>query len=63
MSFEVAAKGGYGSFSFKTPSATKGDVKLPGVSGTLISHGGNQVQLVNGVATGLGGGSWKLQSQ
>ncbi|KAJ5080864.1 hypothetical protein N7456_013574 [Penicillium angulare] len=63
--FSVALKrsssgGGYSQFSFSVPSATSGTVKLPGVSGTLVSKTGQKVKLVNGVAA-VPGGNWKLQ--
>ena len=52
---------GYKQFSFSAPSSTKGTVRLPGTSGTLISKTGQKVKLVGGVAA-VSGGKWKLQS-
>ncbi|KAJ5179241.1 hypothetical protein N7492_002451 [Penicillium capsulatum] len=62
VSFQIAPNGGYEDFSFKTPLSTKGKVKLPGISGTLVSEDGERVELVDGAAS-LRGGAWKLQGQ
>lgn len=53
--------GRYETFSFQTPSATRGDVVLPGTQGILVSRTGQRIRLVNGVARGLAGGSWTLE--
>jgi hypothetical protein len=53
--------GKYETFSFQTPSSTRGDVVLPGTRGTLVSRTGHRVPLVNNAARGLSGGSWKLE--
>ncbi|KAJ6021483.1 hypothetical protein N7540_006987 [Penicillium herquei] len=52
---------GYRQFSLSTPASTKGTVRLPGVSGTLVSSTGQKVKLVYGVAV-IPGGDWKLQT-
>ncbi|KAJ5808672.1 hypothetical protein N7474_009941 [Penicillium riverlandense] len=60
-SLERTSDGGYKNFSITTPASTVGVVKLPGTKGTLVSKNGDRVRLVNGVATGLRGGTWELQ--
>lgn len=61
-SFQLTNDGkGYKEFSFTTPSGTQGDVKLAGVEGALVSDSG-RIKLVNGAATGVKGGSWKLET-
>lgn len=51
----------YETFSFQSPSSTRGDVVLPGTQGTLVSTRGQRIPLVEGVARGLSGGIWKLE--
>lgn len=65
MSFEVAFQAGYKTFLCKPLPAAEGDMKPPTryIRGIMVSHYGQRVRLVNGVAAGLGGGSSKLQSQ
>jgi hypothetical protein len=53
--------GKYETFSFQTPSSTRGDVVLPGTRGSLVSRMGQRIPMVNGVARGLSGGVWKLE--
>lgn len=62
VAFKRDSAGSYKHFTLKTPSATSGDVILPGTSGTLVSRNGQQVKLVNGAARGLRGGTWQLKS-
>lgn len=50
----------YSEFSFTTPGGTFGDVHLLGTDGVLCSEDGGKATLVDGVATGLKGGTWKL---
>jgi hypothetical protein len=60
----IKASGNNGTISqmsFSTPKGTSGSVSLPGVKGKLTLNGGPSVTLVNGEATGLGGGDWTLQ--
>ena len=47
---------------FVTPFGTTGSVSLPGVEGTLKSGNGTSVQLSNGVANNVSGGTWTLQA-
>lgn len=47
-------------FGFTAPVGTSGRVRLPGVSGALRSQDGRFVELVDGEATGVAGGSWTL---
>ncbi|OGE47950.1 hypothetical protein PENARI_c034G06163 [Penicillium arizonense] len=54
---------GVGKFAFVTPPNTTGDFVLAGAKGSLVSEGGERVKLVNGKASGLKGGSWKLRSE
>lgn len=53
--------GSYTEFSCTTPEGTRGEVRLPGTEGTLHSSGGS-VRLVDGVASGLPGGTWTLRA-
>ena len=53
---------GVGKFAFVTPANTTGEFVLAGARGSLVSEGGQRVKLVNGKASGLKGGSWKLRS-
>ncbi|GIK02051.1 hypothetical protein Aspvir_006094 [Aspergillus viridinutans] len=52
--------GGYTKLVFVTPEGTMGDVKLE-AEGVLVSSNGTRVRLVDGVATGLHGGTWMLK--
>ena len=56
-----AANGKVTEMCFKTPRGTTGSVILGGVEGSLVSSTGEQVQLVNGQASGLKGGTWTLR--
>ncbi|CAG8045141.1 unnamed protein product [Penicillium nalgiovense] len=60
-SFRSSGKG-VGKFAFVTPANTTGEFVLAGARGSLVSEGGQRVKLVNGKASGLKGGSWKLRS-
>ncbi|KAJ6186734.1 hypothetical protein N7519_008035 [Penicillium mononematosum] len=53
---------GVGKFAFVTPANTTGEFVLAGARGSLVSKSGQRVKLVNGKASGLKGGSWKLRS-
>ncbi|KAL1874197.1 hypothetical protein Plec18167_006134 [Paecilomyces lecythidis] len=61
VSFRRNESGKYTSLTFRTPVGTKGNVRLPGVDGVLTGDRGERVKLVDGVASGLGGGSWSLE--
>jgi hypothetical protein len=50
---------GYTKLVFTTPEGTRGDVKLD-AEGVLVSSNGTRVRLVDGIATGLHGGTWRL---
>ncbi|KAF4167227.1 hypothetical protein CNMCM6936_005477 [Aspergillus lentulus] len=52
---------GYTELVFTTPEGTIGDVKID-AEGVLVSGNGTRVKLVDGVATGLHGGTWRLKS-
>lgn len=52
---------GYTELVFTTPEGTMGDVKLE-AEGALVSSNGTRVKLVDGAATGLHGGTWRLKS-
>jgi hypothetical protein len=54
--------GTYTEFTFTTPEGTTGEVRLPGTEGSLQSTNGERVELANGAAAGLKGGTWKLSS-
>ncbi|RMJ28618.1 Alpha-L-rhamnosidase [Aspergillus sp. HF37] len=54
--------GTYTEFTFTTPRGTTGEVRLPGTEGSLRSTNDERVELVNGSAAGLKGGTWKLSS-
>ncbi|TAQ83360.1 hypothetical protein B7494_g8318 [Chlorociboria aeruginascens] len=60
-SVTVGDDGVISGLNFTTPTGTTGSVSLPGVAGRLISSDGTSVNLVNGDADGLAGGSWSLQ--
>lgn len=45
---------------FTTPSGTMGSVNVPGVNGMLINRNGTTVQLSNGMAENVPGGTWML---
>ena len=52
------------SFSFETPEGTTGDVVLPsGTEGSLTSSAGETVDLVDGTATCVSGGSWTYSAE
>ncbi|GIC94338.1 putative alpha-L-rhamnosidase A [Aspergillus udagawae] len=53
-------KNGYTKLVFETPEGTMGDVRLE-ADGVLVSSNGTRVKLVDGVATGLHGGTWRLK--
>ncbi|KAI0470049.1 Six-hairpin glycosidase [Xylariaceae sp. FL0804] len=57
----AADDGSIAALKFTTPSSTTGTVKLPGVSGSLISTNGTSVALVDGAASNVSGGTWILQ--
>ncbi|KAL5359241.1 Six-hairpin glycosidase-like protein [Aspergillus floccosus] len=59
--FERSENGGYSRLRFSTPRGTVGDVDLGG-EGVLVSENGTSVRLVDGAATGLRGGLWRLVS-
>lgn len=61
--FKRTARSGYTSLEFSAPNGTVGDVSLPGTNGSLVSGDGRRVTLVDGVANGLKGGSWKLHME
>jgi hypothetical protein len=50
---------GYTKLVFTTPEGTRGDVKLD-AEGVLVSSNGTRVRLVDGIATGLHGDTWRL---
>ncbi|KAJ5754108.1 uncharacterized protein N7511_008261 [Penicillium nucicola] len=52
-----------GKLAFVTPANTTGEFLLAGAEGSLVSESGQRVRLVNGKASGLKGGSWKLRSE
>jgi hypothetical protein len=61
--FENVIKGNNGvvqEMRFQTPKGTVGSVKLSGVEGKLRESGGQEVNLVGGVAQGVKGGTWRL---
>lgn len=60
VDFRRGKNGGYASLVFTTPEGTMGDVKIE-VEGVLVSRNGTRVRLVDGVATGLHGGTWRLK--
>jgi hypothetical protein len=62
ISYRGSAKG-VAKFAFITPANTTGDFVFAGAKGNLVSDGGQRVKLVNGKASGLRGGSWKLRSE
>ncbi|KAK3703778.1 hypothetical protein LTR37_014224 [Vermiconidia calcicola] len=47
---------------FVTPAGTMGSVRLPGVSGQLMSENGTLVSLVAGTARNVSGGTWTLRA-
>ncbi|KAE8167048.1 Six-hairpin glycosidase-like protein [Aspergillus tamarii] len=59
--FKRSKNGGYQELTFATPQGTTGDVDLAGTEGTLVSADGERISLVKGTATGISGGSWKLE--
>ncbi|RHZ45704.1 putative alpha-L-rhamnosidase A [Aspergillus thermomutatus] len=58
--FKRGRSGGYMNLVFATPEGTRGDVKLE-AEGMLVSSNGTRVRLVDGVASGLHGGTWRLE--
>ncbi|KAH1379989.1 hypothetical protein KXV53_001062 [Aspergillus fumigatus] len=50
---------GYTKLVFTTPEGTSGEVRLE-AEGVLVSGNGTRVKLVEGVSTGLHGGTWRL---
>ncbi|PWY86944.1 bacterial alpha-L-rhamnosidase domain protein [Aspergillus heteromorphus CBS 117.55] len=61
MAFRSSTEGFY-QLTFTTPNDTSGSVEIGDVTGELVSDRGVSVQLVNGRATGLQGGTWRLTS-
>lgn len=57
---KASANGGIESMVFTTPAGTSGSVDVPGVSGMLTSQNGTSVQLVDGRAENVSGGTWTL---
>lgn len=51
----------YRQFSFTAPNGTTGEVHLPGVEGTLVGNNGERVELIDGIARGVKGGTWELE--
>ncbi|KAF7114478.1 hypothetical protein CNMCM5793_008782 [Aspergillus hiratsukae] len=60
VEFEREKNGGYTELVFTAPEGTMGDVKV-GAEGWLVSGNGTSVRLVDGVAKGLHGGTWRLR--
>ncbi|KAL2856125.1 Six-hairpin glycosidase-like protein [Aspergillus pseudodeflectus] len=60
VSMRLAKGGSYSSFSFTAPVGTLGTVRLNGVRGNLVSSRRERIKLVNGSASGVGGGRWFL---
>ena len=63
--FSIKAEGNKSSdmvtaLSFSAPEGTIGSVSVPGVSGSLEDEKGNVIALVDGEASGVPGGDWKL---
>jgi hypothetical protein len=63
FSSQVSASddGSISSLKVTTPSGTIGTVKLPGISGSLVSTNGTSVTLSDGIASNVSGGTWTLQ--
>jgi hypothetical protein len=61
VSIQRSNSGAYLQFIITTPEGTSGTVQIPGSAGILVSSSGHRVQLVNGTASGLHGGTWTLE--
>ena len=55
-----ASEGVVTAMEFATPAGTIGNVRLPGLSGSLRSSNGSSITLANGEALNVPGGSYKL---
>lgn len=55
-----ATEGVVTAMEFSTPAGTTGDVRLPGLTGSLLSANGSSIALVGGEAHDVPGGSYKL---
>ena len=60
---EASEDGTITAFKFATPTGTMGSVRLPGVSGKLMSDNGTAITLTNGVASSVSGGTWTLMTK
>ena len=56
----ASAGGTITGFKFSAPAGTTGSVKLPGVTGSLVSGNGTSVALTGGSASEVPGGNWTL---
>lgn len=56
----ASADGMITGMKFSAPTGTTGSVRVPGVSGTLMSSNGSSVPFTNGMASNVAGGSYTL---
>lgn len=57
-----ASEGVVTAMEFSTPSGTSGTVRLPGLSGSLMSSNGSSIALVDGEASDVPGGKYTLMT-
>jgi hypothetical protein len=60
VEFERKKNGGYSKLVVTAPEGTIGDVRVQ-AEGWLVSGDGTRVRIVDGVAKGLRGGTWRLK--